>query len=169
MGELNVAVDVAAPAAQTWATLVDWPSHGRWMVLTAVERLAAIDGNSDAGQSGGAADQPAADGPGARIVGITGIGPFTFRDPMTFTQWQPPPAEPARCVVRHDGLVVRGAGAFEVEAIDSGHSRVIWTEWVQLPFGVLGALGWLLVKPVSAIFLRVSLRRFARYVESGSV
>jgi hypothetical protein len=160
MAELTVAVDVAAPSAQTWATLVDWPSHGRWMVLTSVDRLEGSDVLAEGLPS---------DGPGARIVGITGVGPFTFRDPMTFTQWQPPPAEPARCVVRHDGLVVRGAGAFEVETIDAGHSRVIWSEWVQLPFGPLGALGWIFVRPLSAIFLRVSLRRFARYVESGSV
>jgi hypothetical protein len=154
MAELIVSIDVAAPSAQTWATLVDWPSHGRWMLLTSVER--DVDGE-------------AADGPGARIVGVTGVGPFTFRDPMTFTQWQPPPAEPARCVVHHEGVVVRGAGAFEVETIDSGHSRIIWSEWVQLPFGLLGTIGWLFAKPVSALFLRISLRRFARYVESGSV
>jgi hypothetical protein len=152
MAELTVATDVAAPAAQTWATLVDWPSHGRWMLLTSVER-----------------DGDIADGPGARIVGVTGVGPFTFRDPMTFSQWQPPPAEPARCVVRHDGMVVRGAGAFEVETIDDEHSRIIWSEWVQLPFGLLGTLAWIVVRPLSAAFLRISLRRFARYVESGSV
>lgn len=152
MAELTVAVEVAAPAAQTWATLVDWPSHGRWMLLTSVER----EGDTR-------------DGLGARIVGVTGVGPFTFRDPMTFSQWQPPPAEPARCVVRHEGVVVRGAGAFEVEAIDDAHSRVIWSEWVQLPFGLLGVAAWIVVRPLSAIFLRVSLRRFARYVESGSV
>jgi hypothetical protein len=166
MAELTVAIDVAAPSAQTWATLVDWPSHGRWMVLTSVHR-AGDRSVAEAGTPGRAAEP--ADGPGAGIVGVTGIGPFTFRDPMTFTQWQPPPAEPARCVVRHDGVVVRGAGAFEVESVDAGHSRVIWSEWVQLPFGVVGALGWIAVKPIAAIFLRVSLRRFARYVESGAV
>ncbi len=152
MAELTVAIDVAAPAAQTWATLVDWPSHGRWMLLTSVERAAG----------GG-------EGLGARIVGITGVGPFTFRDPMTFTQWQPPPAEPARCVVRHDGVVVRGAGAFEVETVDEYRCRVVWSEWVRLPFGILGTIAWVVVRPLSALFLRASLRRFARYVESGSV
>ena len=154
MAELSVAVEVAAPAAQTWATLVDWPSHGRWMLLTSVERIPAAN---------------AGDGVGERIVAMTGVGPFTFRDPMTFTQWQPAPSEPARCLVRHDGVVVRGAGAFEVETIDAGRSRVVWSEWVHVPFGLLGVLGWVIVKPLAAMFLRISLRRFARYVESGSV
>ena len=65
------------------------------------------------------------------------------------------------------GRVVKGAGAFEVEETPTG-ARVVWSEWVRLPFGLLGEVGWLAVKPVAAVFLRISLRRLARLVESGA-
>jgi hypothetical protein len=150
VAELVVSVDVAASGPRVWSALIDWDSHGDWMVLTSVRRT------TDDG-----------DGVGAGIEGVTRLGPFALRDTMTFTQWQPPPANPARCVVEHTGTVVRGSAAFEVEEIDAGHCRVVWSEWIELPLGLLGEAGWIGVRPVAAVFLRVSLRRFARLVESG--
>lgn len=149
MAELVASADVDAPAERVWAALIDWETHGDWMVATTVRRTAGE-----------------ANGVGAGIEGITKLGPFAVRDTMTFTQWQPPPASPARCVVVHTGRLVRGSGAFEVEDCGAGRSRVIWSEWVQLPLGVLGETGWLAVRPVVAYFLRVSLRRLARLVEA---
>ena len=93
-------------------------------------------------------------------------GPLLLRDTMTLTQWQPPPARPARCVVDHTGTLVRGAGAFEVDHVSADRSRVVWSEWIQLPFGLLGELGWVVVRPVVAFFLTASLRRLARVVET---
>jgi Polyketide cyclase / dehydrase and lipid transport len=150
VAELVVAVEVAVPASEVWAKLVDWPTHGRWMLLTAVESTTAQT-----------------HGVGAGIVGVTGFGPLRVRDPMVIAAWEPPPASPARCAVEHTGKVVKGAGAFEVEPIDASRSRVIWSEWVCLPLGLLGQLGWLAVRPALVWSLRLSLRRFARFAESG--
>ena len=149
MAELVVSVEVAAPAPQVWERLVDWETHGQWMLLTKVRRT------TDDG-----------DGIGAGIEGITGVGPIAFRDPMTFTQWSPPPADPARAVVEHVGKVVRGAGAFEVESLGADRSRVVWSEWVRVPLGLAGEAGFLAVRPLAALFLKVSLRRLAQLVES---
>ncbi|HET9186870.1 MAG TPA: SRPBCC family protein [Acidothermaceae bacterium] len=148
MAEVVARVDVAAPPKAVWDKLVDWPTHRQWMVLTKVESTTE--------------DR---EGVGAGIVGVTGIGPVAFQDPMTVTAWQPPPAPVARCEVAHMGRIVRGAGAFEVEETPTG-SRVVWSEWVRLPFGLLGDVGWLAVKPVAAVFLRISLRRLAKLVEA---
>jgi carbon monoxide dehydrogenase subunit G len=149
VAELVVSVDVAAPLERVWAALVDWDSHGEWMLLTTVDRT-THDGN----------------GLGAGIEASTGFGPLIVRDTMTVSQWQPPPAHPARCVVEHTGTIVRGAGAFEIQELSADTSRVVWSEWVRLPFGLLGELGWLVVRPVTAAFLTVSLRRLARVIES---
>jgi uncharacterized protein YndB with AHSA1/START domain len=151
VAELVVATDVNATPEQVWAALTDWESHGEWMLATTVSRTT---------------DQR--DGVGAGIEGSTGFGAFVMRDPMTLSQWQPPPANPARCVVEHTGKVVRGSGAFEVEEVGPGRSRVVWSEWVQLPLGLLGETGWIVVRPLFALFLRVSLRRLARIIEAAA-
>jgi uncharacterized protein YndB with AHSA1/START domain len=150
VAELVASVEVDAGVERVWAALTDWETHGEWMVATTVQRTTGD-----------------ADGVGAGIEGITKLGPFAVHDTMTFSQWQPPPASPARCVVEHTGTLVRGSGAFEVEDIGGGRSRVVWSEWVQLPLGLLGETGWLAVRPVVGMFLRVSLRRLARHVEGS--
>jgi len=150
VAELVASAEVDASVDRVWAALTDWETHGDWMVATTVQRTA---GDTD--------------GVGAGIEGITKLGPFAVHDTMTFSQWQPPPASPARCVVEHTGKLVRGSGAFEVEDLGEGRSRVVWSEWVQLPFGLLGETAWLAVRPVVAVFVGVSLRRLARLVEGG--
>ena len=150
MAELVASADVDANVELVWAALIDWEAHGDWMVATTVQRTT---GDTD--------------GVGAGIEGITKLGPFAVHDTMTFSQWQPPPASPARCVVEHTGKLVRGSGAFEVEDLGDGRSRVVWSEWVQLPLGLVGETAWLAVRPVVALFLGVSLRRLARLVEAG--
>jgi hypothetical protein len=79
---------------------------------------------------------------------------------MEITLWQPPRA----CHVKHLGRVVRGTGAFEVEPRGDRRSRFHWSEDLELPWGVLGRLGWLLVRPLFVLGLTVSLRRFATTV-----
>jgi hypothetical protein len=74
--------------------------------------------------------------------------------------WDPP----RRCIVRHTGRVVRGAGVFEVEPLGPDHSRFSWGEILELPLGTLGRVGFPLVRPVVAWGLRASLRRFASWV-----
>jgi hypothetical protein len=62
---------------------------------------------------------------------------------------------------------VRGTGAFEVEPLAGGRSRFVWREDLELPLGLLGRLGWPLVRPVFAFGVQLSLRRFGRWVEAG--
>ena len=134
--------DVAAPAQPTWDVLTDWDVHDRWMLFTRAE--------------GGRAQ-------GETISAFTGVGPVGFLDTMTITVWEPP----HRAVVRHTGRVVRGSGAFEVETLAAGRSRVVWSEWIELPLGPLGRLGWPLVRPLLRQLVQVSLRRLARQVEGA--
>jgi len=136
--EVTVRVRVRAEPDRLWQLAMDWAHQGDWMLATRVR----------GGQ-----------GVGARVVARTGIGPVAFTDTMVITQWYPP----HRCVVRHTGRVVRGAGVFEV----SGHgpmSEFAWTEQLVLPWPASGRLGqWLIARPARWL-MDVSLRRFTRLV-----
>jgi hypothetical protein len=141
VAELVITQDVNAPAEKVWSHLVDWDLHDDWMFLTRA--------------SGGAAV-------GESIEAFTGVGRLGFLDRMTIVVWEPP----RRAVVRHTGHVVRGSGAFEVRELSAHRSQVVWSEWMDLPLGVLGRIGWPVVRPVIRAGVSFSLRRFARLVES---
>ncbi len=143
---LVLSVDVDAPVEQTWAAATDWAGQGEWILGTTV-RATGGDGR----------------GVGAEVEAFTGVGRIGFLDRMVITVWEPP----HRCHVLHVGRVVRGPGAFDVEARPGGGSRFVWREDLDLPLGLLGRLGWPLVRPVAAWGLQRSLRRFARWVEAG--
>ena len=142
---LVLTVDVDAPVEQTWAGATDWAGQGEWMLGTTV-RGTAQDGV----------------GVGGGIEAFTGVGPLGFLDRMSITLWEPP----HRCHMLHLGRVVRGTGAFEVEP-RGDEATFVWSEDLDLPLGVVGRLGWPLVRPLFAAGVRLSLRRFARWVEAG--
>ncbi|MDX6274382.1 MAG: hypothetical protein QOJ92_1592 [Frankiales bacterium] len=145
MPELVLSIDIPAPQQRVWDAVVDWPTQREWMLLTDV-RATADDGV----------------GVGAQLAAFTGIGPVGFLDTMTITAWEPP----HRCRVVHTGKVVRGTAAFEVQRLTDSRSRFVWSEWVVLPFGILGRVGWLFVKPLVALGVRYSLRRLAARLAS---
>lgn len=143
---LVLRVPVAAPAADTFAGAVDWDGQGEWMLGTRVRGTV----------QGGV-------GVGGGIEAFTGVGPLGFLDTMVIEEWDPP----RRCHVRHTGRLVRGTGTFEVEERGPDASVFVWREDLDLPLGALGRLGWPLVRPLFAAGVRLSLRRFARWVEAG--
>lgn len=141
---LILRVPVDAPAAATWAAATDWAGQGEWMLGTSVRPV------TRQGQ-----------GVGARIEAFTGVGPVGFRDTMEITRWEPPYV----CDVLHTGRVVRGTGSFQVEDRGAGLSTFVWREDLELPLGLLGRIGWPVVRPFFAAGVRLSLRRFARWTE----
>jgi hypothetical protein len=141
--EVSVSVDVDAAPEQVWRAVVDWPTQSRWMFLTRVE-VTTGDGHAV----------------GDELSAFTGVGRLGFTDTMTITAYD----APHRCVVRHTGRVVRGSAAFEVVPLGPDRARFVWTEWLELPFGLLGQLGFALVRPLLLWPLRRSLRAFATAV-----
>ncbi|MET1075567.1 MAG: SRPBCC family protein [Umezawaea sp.] len=144
MTVLELRVPVAAPADRTWAAMTDWTRQGEWMLGTDV-RLTAGDGA----------------GVGSELAAFTGAGRVGFTDTMRITTWDPP----RRCVVLHTGAVVKGTGEFVVEAVNDTTSVFIWIERLDLPLGIVGRLGWPIVRPAFAWGVRRSLARFARFAE----
>jgi len=143
VAELRESVEVPVDAATVWRALTDWERQGEWMLITRVTTTAQ-DGQ----------------GVGGGIEGWTGIGPVGFRDSMVIRTWDPP----RRCIVRHSGWPVRGAGIFEIEPLGPSRARFTWGEVLDLPFGLLGRLGFALLRPGVAWGVRLSLRRFASWV-----
>lgn len=145
MSDLAVSVEVAAPAGTTWLALTDWNRQSEWILGTSV-RVVSGNGRSV----------------GSRIEAFTGVGGLGVTDLMEITSWEPP----VRCTVRHLGKIVRGTGAFHVQARGPQRSVFVWSEEFTPPFGPVGKLGWLLVKPAFVVGLRRSLSEFARFAES---
>lgn len=144
--DITISVDVDAPIEATWAAVTDWERQGEWMLGTAV-RVTGGDGVSV----------------GSELSATTGVGPLGVTDTMEIVGWDPP----HRATVRHTGRVVRGSGVFAVTE-RAGGSTFHWEERLDLPLGVLGALGWPVVAPAFRAGLRLSLNRLARSIESGT-
>ena len=144
MTYIELTVDIKADAQTVWNSITDWPTQGQWMLGTRVWT------------EGGPAN-----GVGGTIAAFTGIGKLGFLDTMEITVWEPP----VRCEVLHTGKVVRGSGIFVVEPTSQTTCRFVWSEVLDLPFGVIGRLGFVLVRPFFVAGVRQSLNRFARLVE----
>ena len=144
MTEVELRVPVAASAATVWAALTDWGRQGEWMLGTSV-KVTGGDGR----------------GVGSTLSAFTGVGPLGFTDTMRITEWEPP----SRCAVVHTGAVVRGVGEFLVVAVSESASEFVWVERLDLPFGVVGRVGWPVVRPAFVWGVRRSLAEFARFAE----
>lgn len=143
---IELRVDVDASPEEVFAGATDWAGQGEWMLGTIVWPV-----------------RYRGEGVGGSIAAWTGVGPIGFLDTMDITRWDPPRA----CHVLHTGKLVRGTGAFEVEPRGDGKATFVWSEELELPFGALGRVGWVLGKPVFAAGVRASLKGFARWVEAG--
>jgi uncharacterized membrane protein len=151
--EVRSEVEIAAPAREVWDYVTDWPRQGEWIPFTRVEVLTP----------GGSARAV-----GGRFRAWTGLGRVGFWDPMTITAWEELPDGSARCEVLHRGRVVRGDGEFAVSSLGASRSRFSWWERLEVPAGVVGALGWRLLGPGMERGVDLALRRLARAVESGA-
>jgi hypothetical protein len=143
--DVRVARRVTVPADVAWHVLTDWPAQGSWMPLTRVRIVGPGNGHEV----------------GARLEAWTGVGRAGFLDTMIVTAWEPP----RRCEVLHTGRLVRGPGIVAVRALDAEACEVVWEEQLDLPFGLVGRVGWPVVRPLVGGGLGYALRRFARYVE----
>ena len=148
---VRVAASVALPTDPdtAFAAVADLPSQEKWIIAT---RLYAIDGHASIPQVG------------SRMAAFTGLGSIGFLDTMVVTEYDPP----WRWVTRHEGQFVQGVGIFEIEPAVGG-CRFTWAEELELPFGIIGRLGWPLAKPLARLGLQASLRRMARQLQRGAL
>ena len=148
MTRVVYAVDIKAPAEQVFAAVVDWRGQDRWIPLTTVRP----------GRQAGIAV-------GGEIAAYTGIGPIGFLDTMTITRWD----VPTRVDVVHTGSVVKGIGIMTVKPLGPHESRFYWAEELEIPLGVVGRIGWELIKPAFGFGMQAALKRFGQLVEAGEL
>jgi len=139
---VTVAVRVPVPPATAFAELVDAAGQERWMLGTTVHPLDGPAHSPDVG---------------ARLLAFTGVLGVGVLDEMLVTGYVPG----ERWVVAHQGRLIQGEGTFGVRADGLG-SEVWWTEDLRLPFGPVGRLGWVIVRPAVRWGLQRSLHRFAK-------
>jgi hypothetical protein len=144
---VEASIELATDPDSAFAAVVDLPSQEKWIIAT---KLYAIEGEVSIPQVG------------SRMAAFTGLAGVGFLDTMVVTEYDPP----WRWVTQHEGKFVQGVGIFEVEPALKG-CRFTWAEELNLPFGVLGRLGWPLAKPFARLGLRASLRRMAVQLSKG--
>jgi uncharacterized protein YndB with AHSA1/START domain len=148
MEHIELEVLVQAPALQVWNAITNWQAQSDWMLGT---KVWPVNGDGT--------------GVGGQIEAFTGIWRIGFLDTMEITAWNPP----TKCDVLHTGRVVRGTGTFEVVATSDSTSKFIWSEDLDLPLGVIGKVGFTIVKPGFVYGVRRSLEKFADLVEQGKL
>lgn len=138
-------IKINASQQLVFKAATDWVRQNEWMLLTTV-KPSYLDGRTA----------------GGKIEAITGFMGIGFLDSMTITDWR----EPDLCRVIHTGKVVRGSGTFKVIKTNEAQSIFEWSEDVILPFGMLGRLGWFVVRPIAKFGVVFSLKRFKKWVET---
>lgn len=146
MQHIELFVDIKSSPEKVFDYLTDWPAQSEWIFATRVEI-----------RTPGLAKEV-----GGEIAAFTGFGPFGFWDYMTITKWEHP-----RIVdVIHTGRVVKGTGTMRVEKISDTTTRFYWAEDLQIPLGVIGKIGFGLLKPIFLSGVQSSLNIFARNLEA---
>ncbi len=140
---LSDSISITAPAETVFAAATNWEEQHRWVFATRAR-----------------ADKKEGKGVGSSIWAFTGIFGIGFIDTMTITAWQPPYI----CDITHTGKVVHGTGSFHI-TVDKADSVFTWSEQLELPFGRLNPIAWVVVRPLSRWALRVTLRRFQKIVQ----
>jgi uncharacterized membrane protein len=140
-----VSIEIEAPRTAVWPYLVDWENLGRWMieakdfVVTSSHR----------------------EGVGVTAEATVTIAGISTRDAIRVTRWEPPEI----LEIQHLGWVT-GSGLLRCAAQDPGSTLLSWTETLNPPWGVLGAIGLRLVKPIMRRVFDRDLRLLKQIVES---
>ena len=140
MEHIELQVPVSAPAQKVWDEITNWEKQSDWMLGTKVTG----SGNSI----------------GGTVAAFTGFWKIGFLDTMEITKWQPP----FRCDVLHTGKVVKGTGSFQVKEVSAAQSIFVWIEDLEIPLGVIGLIGFKLLKPLFVAGVKSSLNKFAKSV-----
>jgi hypothetical protein len=138
---IQASILIDAPLHTIFDIVTDWNKQSHWVLLTKVK---ATSTNSKK--------------VGGTLEAFTGIGRFGFNDTMIITAWN----YGTKCEVAHTGNIVKGRGVFETSKKGTS-TQFTWTEYVEVPLGFIGDIGWFIVNPIALIGLKISLKRLKNY------
>ncbi|MDQ4149765.1 MAG: SRPBCC family protein [Actinomycetota bacterium] len=144
---IDVSVYIEAPPRTVWPYLVDWENLDRWM-------KEARDFHVTSSHR---------EGVGVTAEATVRIAGIKTRDPISVSKWEPP----ATLEIQHLGWVT-GSGLMKLRARGGG-TELSWREILNPPWGVLGAIGLTMVKPVMRRIFDRDLRLLKKLIESESV
>jgi carbon monoxide dehydrogenase subunit G len=144
---LEITREVDAPREVLWRVLTRWEQQSDWMLdAESVEVLT-----------------PERTGEGVVLRCPTNVLGVTVEDVMRVSGWE----EPTYLEVTHLGRVITGHGAFVLEPLGAGRTRITWWEEIDPPFGAVGEWGASrVVRPVLAVVFGRSLARLAALAEA---
>jgi hypothetical protein len=137
----QIVLPIQPPKA--WDVLIGWENQARWMKdAAAVEVISAVRG-----------------GVGTTLLVRTKVlGVSLFSERLEVVTWEPP----TLMRIAHRSFI-RGVGEWRLEPVDAG-TNFVWTEELQLPVIMLGALALQAYRPVMRRLMNGSLRGLLQYV-----
>ncbi len=143
---LTYKIDIDADKKTVFTYLSDWDKQSEWILFTTVRKV-SIGPNND----------------GTLLLAETKVGPLKVVDTMLVSEWSPY----EKIVVTHTGRIVLGKGIFEIKENSDHRCTFIWKEVTPIPFGYLGRIGLVIVKPLLKLVFNMSLRKLKKNVEAS--
>jgi hypothetical protein len=141
---LTFTVTITASQKIIFDYLTDWEKQSDWILFTAVEKVSKTPNKK-----------------GTELVATTKFGKLKFIDTMIVTEWLPN----EKVTVEHTGRVILGKGIFKIQKSTENSCEFVWEEVTPVPFGFVGQIGLILVKPLMKLLFGLSLKKLKRNIE----
>ena len=143
---LSFNIEICAKPKAIFHYVSDWEKQSEWILFTKVKLIEGSPNQKD-----------------PLLLAITKIGPIKVQDTMVVTDWQPF----ERVVVEHTGRMVLGKGVFTIKKISNDVSSFTWQEITPIPFGIVGRICLVFVKPLLNFLFNASLKKLKNNVEQN--
>jgi hypothetical protein len=144
---IELGAELDGPPHVVWALLTDWERQGEWM-LEASDFVVVT---------------PHREGVGVEAEATVRMGGISTRDRIRVDGWDPQ---------RHLGIAhlgwVAGRGDLWLEPVGDGRTKLRWREELVPPWGVLGAVGLRVLKPLLARVFARDLRVLGTLVRTAA-
>ena len=147
---IELGAELGGPPDVVWRLLTDWERQGDWMLEARDVEVVSRH----------------REGVGVEALATVRIGGISTRDRIRVDTWEPE---------RHLGIVhlgwVRGRGDLRLRAAGRDRTSLEWREELAPPWGVIGAIGIRLFRPLVARVFRRDLHELDALVrrEAGSL